>query len=233
MTWTRPEHAVVAAVLSALDAGLLRDSGFSFGGGTRIVLEFDEYRLSRDVDFLGSDRAGYARLRSLVRLEGARALFVAEPPGGLTELRADQYGIRFAVRGTSPESDIKVEFVVEGRIELEPAVQPAWSPVPCLALPDCFAEKLLANSDRWADRSVCARDLVDLAVLRDRTGPVPEGAWRRAERAYGVGVRDDLRRALAQFRDLPGFGAGCIRRLALSDTTTLHSGIALLSRELE
>jgi hypothetical protein len=226
VTWTRPEHGSVGAVLAALDADLLAATGFAFGGGTRIVLEFGEYRLSRDVDFLGSDREGYARLRTLVRERGAHALFAREAPGTLTVARADQYGVRFAVRAA--EGDLKVEFVVEGRIGLEPAVRPPWSPVPCLALADCFAEKLLANSDRWADRQVCARDLIDLAVLRARSGPAPERAWRRAEAAYGNGVREDLRRAIAQFRELPGFADSCARRLDLSDRAAVDSGIELL-----
>ena len=133
MTWTRPEHELAAAVLAALDARLLQDTGFS---------------------------------------------------------------------------------------------------LPCLAVPDCFAEKLLANSDRWADRHVCARDLVDLAVLRARSGPVPDGTWRRVEQAYGSGVREDLRRAIVQFRELPGFAEGCLRRLAVSDPRLVEQGIERLSHDL-
>lgn len=230
MTWTRPEHAAVGAVLAALDADLLAATGFAFGGGTRIVLEFGEYRLSRDVDFLGADREGYARLRSLVRERGSRALFAGEAPGTLTVARADQYGVRFAVR--TADGDLKVEFVVEGRIELEPAVHPSWSPVPCLASADCFAEKLLANSDRWADRQTCARDLIDLAVLRARGGPMPESAWRRTEAAYGKGVRDDLKHAITQFRELPGFAASCARRLDVSDQPAVDRGVELLLADL-
>ena len=64
MIWKRPEHRAVAGVLDVLDASILSDSGFSFGGGTRIVMELGEYRLSRDLDFLGSDGSGHSRLRA-------------------------------------------------------------------------------------------------------------------------------------------------------------------------
>lgn len=211
----------------------MAECGFCFAGGTRIVLEFGEYRLSRDIDFLGSDAEGYARLRSLARRRGAQALFRRDAlPGAPSEVRADQYGIRFALRDVGGAGDIRIEFVREGRIELQPGVRPEWSPVPCLSIEDCFAEKLLANSDRWADRHVCARDLLDLSVLRAVVGPIPKDAWRRTEKAYGEGIRDDLRKALDQARDLPGFLAGCLARLDLSDPAAVERGLGLLREDL-
>ena len=235
MIWKRPEHRAVAAVLDALDPNLLTESAFSFGGGTRIVLEFGEYRRSRDLDFLGSDGAGYSRLRSIARRAGAIALFSKDAalPGVLSEVRADQYGIRFAVRGDASADDVKVEFVHEGRIELQAPVRPPWSPVPCLSIEDCFAEKLLANSDRWADRHVCARDLIDLSILRARSAAIPPDLWRRVEKAYGQSVRDDLRKALDQFRDQEGFDKMCVTRLDVSDLPALTRGLDLLRHDLE
>jgi hypothetical protein len=38
MTFARPHHRQVARVLETLDAGLLRDCGCWFGGGTAIAL---------------------------------------------------------------------------------------------------------------------------------------------------------------------------------------------------
>ena len=233
MTWKRPEHRSIARCLAAFDADLIAECGFCFAGGTRIVLEFGEYRLSRDIDFLCSDAEGYARLRSLARRDGAQALFRRDAlPGAPSDVRADQYGIRFALRDVGGAFDLRIEFVREGRIELQPPVRPVWSPVPCLTVEDCFTEKLLANSDRWADRHVCARDLLDLSVLRALAGPVPKGAWQRAEKAYGEGVRDDLRKALDQCRDLPGFLAGCLTRLDLSDPVLVERGLGLLGEDL-
>jgi hypothetical protein len=227
--WKRPEHRAVAACLTGFDAELLADCGFRFAGGTRIVLEFGEYRLSRDIDFICSDASGYAKLRALARRDGAQALFrKGALPGTASDVRADQYGIRFALRGLGASGDLRIEFVREGRIDLQPPVRPDWSPVPCLSIEDCFTEKLLANSDRWADRHVCSRDLVDLAVLRATVEPIPESAWWRAQKAYGPGVRDDLRKALDQCRDLPGFLEGCLGRLDVSEPDVVHRGLALL-----
>ena len=234
MIWKRPEHRAVAECLAALDAELIAECHFCFGGGTRIVLEFGEYRLSRDADFLCSDAAGYSRLRALARRDGGSALFRkgAQPVGAVSDVRADQYGIRFAIRGGAATGDIKFEFVREGRIELRQPVRPDWSPVPCLSLEDCFTEKLLANSDRWADRHVCSRDLVDLSVLRVAVGPIPGGARQRAEKAYGPGIRDDLRKALEQCRDLPDVLAGCLARLDVSDSAVVEKGLELLREDL-
>ena len=48
-----------------------------FGGGTEIVLELGEYRLSKDIDFLCSDADGYREMRSLATSGGVAALFSA------------------------------------------------------------------------------------------------------------------------------------------------------------
>lgn len=100
----RPRHRSVLAVLEALDADFLARGGFLFGGGTRIVLDLDEFRESDDVDFLSSSASGYAELRLAVGSRSHAVLFTQDGLSRLTfprEARVDQYGIRFpAVRGT-------------------------------------------------------------------------------------------------------------------------------------
>jgi hypothetical protein len=76
---------------------------------------------------------------------------------------------------------IKTEIIAESRFELDPPRYPKWSPVPCLSLNDCFTSKLLANSDRYIDKSVEARDLIDLAVLRLQS-PIPQSSIDKAEK---------------------------------------------------
>ncbi|HVR99778.1 MAG TPA: nucleotidyl transferase AbiEii/AbiGii toxin family protein, partial [Thermoanaerobaculia bacterium] len=71
----RQAHRNVLTLLRALDADLLSRCGFLFGGGTRIVLQLDEYRESQDVDFLCSDAAGYSDLRYQASTQGYKALF--------------------------------------------------------------------------------------------------------------------------------------------------------------
>ncbi len=145
-----PQHRAVLTVLESFRADVLAGCRFLFGEGTRIVLVLDEFRVSQNIDFLCSDAAGYGDLRCTVARSGPAALFT---PQGLDrfrfprEIRGDQYGIRFAIQyGDEP---LKVELIREARIDLDPGVRPGWSPVDCLSLEDCHAEKLLANSDRW------------------------------------------------------------------------------------
>jgi hypothetical protein len=204
----REPHRGILALLAAFDAGLLARCRFVFGGGTRIVLQLDEYRQAGNVTFLCSDAEGYAELRFRAASRGYDALFRGEARAALhlpQEPRIDQYGIHFPVAAADGDAGvIQVELVREARIELDPGVRPEWSPVECLSLADCFAEKLLANSDRWARPEALSRDLIDLSALRQRTGPIPDDAWQKVEQAYKGAARGDLLQAVTAFlADVP------------------------------
>lgn len=230
----RPRHEVVVAVLAQMDAGLLRGCHCWFGGGTRIVLDLDEYRVSADLDFLVSDPQGYAEVRSLVRHRGATALFA--PGHGLRFPRepiTDHYGVRFPVQ--FPQGDpLKVEIVREARIGLGDGVRPPWSPVDCLAEPDAVAEKLLANSDRWLDASTLSRDLLDLAAARLAWGPLPAAAFEKATTAYGEGVKSDLERAAARFLqpDRADYRQRCFTGLEVDAPARVLDGVRTLASDL-
>ncbi|HEX6900406.1 MAG TPA: nucleotidyl transferase AbiEii/AbiGii toxin family protein [Thermoanaerobaculia bacterium] len=229
----RPQHRHVLALLKAFDSEKLARCRFFFGGGTRIVLELDEYRESRDVDFLCSDREGYAELRAEASTSGYPALF---KPGAadlfrfLREMRTDQYGIRFAAEVEGEV--IRVELIREARIDLDPGVRPDWSPVDCLSLTDCQAEKLLANSDRWADRQVLSRDLIDLGALRSRCGPVPEVAWAKAENAYKKVIREDLLKALDAFNVDTLHQRRCFEGLHIDRPEEVLAGLSSLRQDI-
>jgi hypothetical protein len=181
-----------------------------------------------------SDARGYAALRTRVRQDGAGALFVAG-----TALRfprqatTDQYGIRFpvAVRGGDL---LKLEIVHEGRIRLEPGVRPAWSPVDCLSDVDTVAEKLLANSDRWADPGSLSRDLLDLAAFRVGRGPLPDDAFEKASSAYGAAARADLGRATVAFldNDRESHRTRCFQGLEVEAPDRLLDGVRSLRDDL-
>jgi nucleotidyltransferase AbiEii toxin of type IV toxin-antitoxin system len=223
----REQHRNVAALLTAFDFQKLSRCKFLFGGGTRIVLELDEYRESHDIDFLCSDSEGYSELRFEASRGGYPALFRPNFGVGLgfpREMRIDQYGIRFPV--TIAGDVIRVELIREARIELDAGTKPAWSPVDCLSLSDCYAEKLLANADRWADRQVLSRDLIDLGALRHRLGPIPDAAWRKVEAAYRTAARDDLRKALAAFCQDPQHRQRCFEGLQIKETQGIMEGLA-------
>jgi hypothetical protein len=227
----REPYARLEAVLRAFDPVVLEEHGFALGGATRIALAHGEVRVSHDLDFLGSDPAGFAALRARVKQHGPRALARAGAALDVPrEPTIDQYGIRFPVR--LGEGVLKVELVREARVVLEPPVREAFCDLPLLSIEDCVVEKLLANSDRGADPTQFHRDVIDLAILRDAHGPISEHAWRRAVAAYGELVRADLRDSLARIlgdetRRLRDFEA-----LRVDDPERVLRGLDLLATEL-
>ncbi len=229
----RPQHRLVLAVLQGLRSDVLSDCRFLFAGGTRIVLELQEYRISKDIDFLCSDAEGYAQLRLAASQRSYAALFTEAGQARFRfprEIRVDQYGIRFPL--VYGDDSLAVELIREARIELDPGKRPPWSPVDCLSIDDCYAEKLLANSDRWADRQVLSRDLVDLAALRGQLGPIPEAAWRKAEAAYKSAPETDLVKALNTFTEDAAHRRRCFDGLSVVAVPRILNGFALLRQDL-
>ena len=158
-------HQKILSILGQLRASFLSDCQIYFGGGTLLTLLHGEYRLSKDVDFLCASQAGYRQLRRAVFERQYHALF--EDSRELSfprEIQTNQYGVRFPV--VMADTTIRFEIVPEGRIPFESPQQPKWCPVACLSSVDLVAKKLLDNSDRWPDRSVFSRDLIDLCILR-------------------------------------------------------------------
>ena len=220
----------IAAALQALDAELFATSNCYFGGGTAIALRHGEYRESVDIDFLVSDRSGYAELRQRVRQpEGFNAL----TRRSVTVVRpvvTDQYGIRALLEIDG--SPIKVEILCEGRISLDtPSRGDDICGVAVLTTRDMAASKLLANSDRWADRAVFSRDIIDLAMM-EPSPTVMSQAIAKAESAYGSTVVQDLAQAVEYLRDNPHRLDDCMRELQMFGTpkAVLWDRIKRLSR---
>jgi hypothetical protein len=63
---------------------------------------------------------------------------------------------------------------------------------------------------------VLCRDLVDLAALRLRVGPIPRAAWLKAEGAYKEAARRDLVKASARFAGAEPLRARCFEGLAIA-----------------
>jgi len=222
--FTRHRHRLVWQILDSLNPALLASTRCFFGGGTRIVLELDEYRESLDVDFLCSDRAGYRTLRSMITQRSFGDLFRRDVEL-MREIRADMYGIRtyLSVEGEA----LKFEIIAEGRIELC-GLDAAPFPVPPLDRTSCFAEKLLANTDRGRDDSTRSRDLIDLAFM--------SAAWSREDlrlgfekaiEAYGDAVHRELAATLTRFED-KGHRQRCVADLSVSDPRKLTRGLKTL-----
>jgi hypothetical protein len=222
----RPRHKLVSRVLSAFAPSFLSDSRCYFGGGTRIVMELDEYRESLDIDLLCADIAGYRSIRSQIS-EHSLGAILAVPLSLAREVRADRYGIRtfFDIAGEK----VKFEIVAEGRIALTAQNLPGL-PILCLDRVSCFAEKLLANADRWADRSVLSRDIIDMAFMVSHWGAIPLEALAVATNAYGTTVHKSLKSAVALLQSDASYLERCITTMGITETERLESGLKLLSQ---
>ncbi len=229
MSFSLEQHQKVRTILGKLRADFLRHCEAYFGGGTYLALKYNEYRLSKDIDFLCSSTEGYRSIRQQILEQGYGAIFTDQSGIELPrEIQANQYGIRFPVlvEGTT----IKFEIVSKGRIELDSPATPDWLPVACLSEMDCFAEKLLANADRWLDASVESRDLIDLAMLRLQS-PIPDAAIVKAEAAYPV--VEPLRRAISNFQAKPDYRERCYQSLRIQSPPLVMNGIDLLASDFD
>ena len=183
-----------------LDAPLLAEHNCWFGGGTAMVLANGEFRESVDIDFLVSNQQSYRQLRQIVRDHGLNALATRELELGRTP-SVDGYGIRTSVLVAGVA--IKFEIIHEGRFDLDtPSLKDEVCGVRILTRTDQVASKLLANDDRWADRSTFSRDLIDLAMMKPDTIALKAGAHKAVD-AYGETVGESLNHAVTYLRDRP------------------------------
>lgn len=224
-SFARPHHQAIATVLEGLDGEILREHRCLFGGGTSMVMRFGEWRESSDIDLLVSDREGYKHLRELITADGISAL--GDVPT-LREVTADRYGIRTLLN--SPSGPIRFEIVFEGRITLDaPTTSDSVCGLSTLTVADMVATKLLANDDRWADRALFNRDIIDLAML-----PASDTDWQSGHRksvdAYGASIDAKLANAADFVVTQPDWLETCARQLQMTDTDlpTLRDRIQLL-----
>lgn len=206
--FNRPHHQRIARLLASLNADFLAQSGCYFGGGTALVLSMNEYRESVDVDFLCSSLDGYRALRNTIS-SASLGEILALPVELVRDVRADRYGIRTFVRVDG--IPIKFEIVSEGRIDIAGAIDPVFG-VPTLSREDMYAEKLLANADRFGDVSVASRDAIDLAMLIEHWGAVPDQAWAKARRAYGQSIDTSYMTAIDLVGD-QAYLASCLNKM--------------------
>jgi Nucleotidyl transferase AbiEii toxin, Type IV TA system len=231
MNFRLAHHNNILTVLQCLNCDVLENGSAYFGGGSVIALNFDEYRVSKDIDFIACVGAGgYKYLRSLVFDNGYEALFNDLSKIEIGRITTDQYGIRMnvLVNGVS----IKTEIIAETRFHMDSPIYPSWSPVPCLSLNDCFTSKLLANSDRYIDKAVESRDLIDLAVLRLQS-LIPKSAIDKAENNYEV--IKPLKRAIELFQKNPEYRQKCFQGLQVVQgwIPKIIDGIDLLASDFD
>ena len=192
------------------------------------MLESNEYRESVSVDLLCANPAGYRQLRQTIT-QSSLGDICSNKLELLREVRADMYGVRtyFEVDSTP----VKFELIREGRINLT-STMTKQSPVPVLSATSCFAEKLLANTDRGADKQFLSRDLIDLAFISFHwSDEVFEAGFEQAKEPYGDTVKRELNTALSQFEDKAYKKSCCIDLgidLGNDDTKTLEKGLRKL-----
>lgn len=215
VSFSRDHHNAILNVLRSFDGDLLEKTGCYFGGGTAISLALDEYRESADIDFLCASQEGYRALRSAIAGQ-PNLNNILRPKTQLEcvrEVRANQYGLRTVVH--SQGAKIKFEIVREVRIDLQGELDARYG-LPVLSRPCMYAEKLLANSDRWYAPEVASRDILDLSVMISRWGPIPKDAWEIAEAAYGNKVHEDFRKAVDKIRN-PEHIQSCAKKMQIEN----------------
>jgi hypothetical protein len=221
----RPRHRLVLEALGALHADALMQADCFFGGGTRIALALGEYRESADVDFLCASRAGYRALRASVT---NRSLGIIAKRGVklAREVIADRYGIRTFLDVNGEK--LKFEIVLEARIALTGGMERGL-PVPVLDQTSCFAEKFLANADRWLDSSVNGRDVIDLAFMAAHWGDEPlRAGFHLATEAYGKAVASSAKRAATKMIEQAAWRKRCVSALDVKDGKTLLKGLKVI-----
>lgn len=220
-------HQKIIQVLSGLNTEIFNECHAYFGGGTLITLLHNEYRWSKDVDFICPVGHGYKRLREIIFDASfcGDVLFSSNESIVIPrEIKADQYGVRFLLKVDG--TPIKFEIVAEGRISLEaPEFHPFAPKLPTLSSVDRFTEKLLANTDRWPDKSVESRDLIDLGVLCATEG-INHDAFAKAEAVYPA--RESLVKSVESFLGDPVYQQKCFKALQM-----LEENIELAMRGIE
>lgn len=223
----RPAHQQVLSLLGNLDSAFLAEARCYFGGGTRIVLELGEYRVSRDMCFLCSDRDGYRLLRETV-LDSTLGKIAATNLTLVRDVRADQYGVRTFIE--QDDTRLKFEIAREARIDLS-GTNVSGLPVTCLARPHCFAERFLANADRGMDASTLSRDIIDLAFMVEGwSADDARLGMELAVDAYGDSTQKALDSVLIKMKENRTYRNRCVEGLAIKDTRVMNAGLKTLRK---
>jgi hypothetical protein len=183
----KQKHNDMATILEKMDnKDVLVEHKVFFAGGTSIALLHNEVRESVDLDFMANEK-GYSTIRRLVWEHGLEYFF----PDVYKEARIDRYGIRGKTR-----NGIKIEIIANANISLSGSI--CRFGFPALDLRCLFAEKILANSERYMDTADLYKDIIDIGILHmthNDTTALLDG-METAINAYGHCVKTGIREAL-------------------------------------
>ena len=194
----RPHHQKIEKLLQSINPDVLTHTECFFGGGTSISLMLGEFRESVDVDFMCSSIEGYRYLRNIGNFDKDLGELFQTDVSYLRPVRRDQYGIRTVIEVDG--TPIKFEIVCEGRISISGTKHDFFG-IPTLDRESLFAEKILANTDRWADKSVLSRDIIDLAMMIKNWGDIPQQVWDKCFSVYGKSIYQSWDGAIEQISE--------------------------------
>jgi hypothetical protein len=125
---------------------------------------------------------------------------------------------------------VKFEIIFEARIQIS-ATKVKSIPVPVLDRISCFAEKWLANADRWSDHAVLSRDAIDLAFMLStwKIGDALAGA-ELAVGTYGDAIGRAARAASTKLLEDARYRKKCAENLTITDSKGLVAGLRVLAK---
>lgn len=191
-----------------------------------------DFPIKNEIKLICSSLFGYAKALKLLTESHSitpplfsNASYITLPRVATT----DQYGMRFPI--ANGDKVIKVEI---SRMCITPLIEPEymdWAPgIPCLSRIDRFAEKLLLNADRWTDKSVESRDLIDLGMLRNLEGNCEE-AYDKGESAYPV--KAPLLKAIDYFLAHEDYQKSCFATLQINEKAINQALSGILQLKLD
>ena len=221
-------HVNALRVLEMADPEFMERTNCFFAGGTRLALELGEHRSSTGVDFMCFEADGWRAIRSSGVTSMSLGAIFKTTPKLLREVRAGRDAIRTFVEING--MPVKLEIIREGNIPITGARLPRV-PVQVTSRASTTTQKILAATDRGADRASASKDLIDLAFIA--------ASWPRAElekglelagRAYSPeAVRTGVRNALQLVCDR-AYWSGCLDSLEVVRDDRLETGLALVKQ---
>ena len=219
----------VDRILTSLDRELLEKHQAILRGGALVGLKYQQIRTSRDMDFL-IDPQNYRKLKLAIN-RGA-SIFRQNADLEVRQPRIDRYGIRYPLSANINGAKIpfKVEIVAEDGLKIDKSEKVNNTHnILCLNHQDRCISKLLANGDRWGDRSKFSRDLIDLAVIAAHD-KIPTEATTIAKNIYADAL-ECLKLAIKQFQNLPDYRNKCYEALDISQPEIVINGLDYLAKK--
>lgn len=172
----------VKRFIKNLQEKIFLENQIYFGGGSAIALKYDEFRFSKDLDFLSSSKNGFYQLKNRIREDGISYLLKNEELIKVIDCKTNNYKITILLE--MEETPLKIEilhtldFKIEGDFNKE-------LNIPQLSINDMFAQKISACIDRGLDKNTYGRDLLDLCVLLDKNKTINNDVLDNIENIYG------------------------------------------------